>query len=300
MIEAIENEKTDWDKWALGRFQTLRSFDELGSLTYAFSPRKFGNMSYSYGGYSQVLTNRLRFAQAASFPIENLVLMDPVHKVDIEVVFEKDKGRGLYSRQTAVPATDGLITTSTGVFLGINVADCLPVIISNRRAQFVALIHAGREGTDLGISQLAVSKLKSMGFDPRDMVVGIGPGISCYSLRFLQTFHPEDWLPFVGVDESSGREILVKRINNLKPPLHRISSDDPLGEIMVDLVGYNKKLLISQGIPERNIEASYLCTFCNGERQWLYSHTLSVKYSQTKDACLFPEGRFMAVVGIRG
>lgn len=73
---------------------------------------------------------------------------------------------------------DGLLTVSSGICLGIYVADCAAVFLVDRKARGVALVHSGRKGTELGIAPKAAKALcAATGADPSELVAQISPCI---------------------------------------------------------------------------------------------------------------------------
>jgi copper oxidase (laccase) domain-containing protein len=73
---------------------------------------------------------------------------------------------------------DGLMTSSTGVCLGIYVADCGPVYLVEPERRVIALLHSGRKGSELGIAAVAVRKMReAFGCDPGRIVAQLGPCI---------------------------------------------------------------------------------------------------------------------------
>ena len=82
--------------------------------------------------------------------------------------------------QTTAPVAnaDGLITNDPRVCLGIHVADCGPVFIVDPALRVIALLHSGRKSTDLGITTIAIEKMRrEFGCDPARLVVQLGPCI---------------------------------------------------------------------------------------------------------------------------
>lgn len=273
------------------QFRTLRNLNQFqGQLTYAFSSARFGNMSFLYGG-DEVFANRRFFLQAVGIDLHNLVAMMPVHQTNIEVVGVKDRDKGSLDVKSAVPATDALITTEPNVALILNAADCSPVIITNDRADFVSLVHVGRDGANLGICQKVISRLQEMKFDPVNFIVGIGPTIECYQQSYLLTENPDEWLPYVFMSDEESKRIVVDNLGS-NPPKYKIHSSNSRF-INVDLVGYTIARLQESEVLINQIEASHSCTVCNAREGRLFSHTVSSQNLQ-----IYPEARFMTVVQI--
>lgn len=73
---------------------------------------------------------------------------------------------------------DGLITSDPAVLLGVYVADCGAVFLTDRKSGAVGLVHSGRKGTELGITARAIQLMAAeFGADPADMVVQLSPCI---------------------------------------------------------------------------------------------------------------------------
>ncbi len=76
---------------------------------------------------------------------------------------------------TDFEAVDGLITDQKGLALGLSVADCLPIIVSDGKQ--LGIIHAGWRGTVAGITTNVVSGLINGGLDLENTVAVNGPCI---------------------------------------------------------------------------------------------------------------------------
>lgn len=115
-----------------------------------------------------------------------VVWMDQVHGRTVAVVDGPVCG--------PVPATDALITTQPDLVLAVLVADCVPVMLHGRvgagssvgepGAQVIAAAHAGRRGLQLGVLEAVVSRMSSLGVQPRAMVAQLGPAVcgKCYEV----------------------------------------------------------------------------------------------------------------------
>jgi hypothetical protein len=82
------------------------------------------------------------------------------------------------------PEADAATAFDSGLILGIQTADCLPVLLVDPRRRAVAAAHAGWRGTAAGVAARAVGSLVARGSDPRDLLAAIGPGIGpcCYEV----------------------------------------------------------------------------------------------------------------------
>lgn len=101
-----------------------------------------------------------------------------------------------------IPLVDGLVTKSgiSSVYLGIHVADCVPLMAVDPKHGVIGVSHAGWRGTLGGIAQNMVRDMRAAGADVNDIRVFIGPhiGMCCYSVpeeradRFRQTFRDNE------------------------------------------------------------------------------------------------------------
>jgi YfiH family protein len=187
---------------------------------------------------------------------------------------------------------DGLITSTPGLLLSIQTADCLPVILVDPMRRAVGLFHAGWRGTVKRIVEKGVGEMRRhFGTRPRDLKAVIGPGIRgcCYEVgseirdQFESQFAYAEKL-FREVEESDPvREKYPMLFLTARAPGH---SDLPK-KIFLDLVEANRQQLLTVGVPAKNIEASPLCTNCHAD--------LLFSYRAEKGKT----GRMMGVVGIR-
>lgn len=101
---------------------------------------------------------------------KHFVTAEQVHGCAVAIVDE--------NTAAPVPGTDGLITASPGVCLGIHVADCCAVFLADPVRRVIALLHSGRKGSELGITAAALEKMRAhFGCDPADLIVQLSPCI---------------------------------------------------------------------------------------------------------------------------
>ncbi len=163
----------------------------------------------------------------------SLVLGEQVHGKEVTLVNTEDCGK-------IMPQTDGLITTSKEIVLGVMVADCLPVSFFSDN--LCAIIHAGWKGAGKGIIEETLKEIKKYE-KISALACEIGPGIgSC---------HFEVKEDLIKEFEKNGKV-------DIKPFLERRG-----GKIFLDL-----KRLVAENIEKyglKNISISPICTFCNDE-----------------------------------
>jgi YfiH family protein len=82
------------------------------------------------------------------------------------------------------PEADAAVALETGLLVGIETADCLPVLIADPRRRAVAGAHAGWRGSAAGIAARTVEALVASGSRLEDLRVALGPciGPCCYEV----------------------------------------------------------------------------------------------------------------------
>jgi hypothetical protein len=189
-------------------------------------------------------------------------------------------------------AGDGLITGTSGLLLAVLTADCLPVVLVDKKTRAVGVFHAGWRGTVQRIVEKGVGQMRHhFGSDPRNLLAAIGPGVQtcCYAVgeevrrKFESQFAYASEL-FREVKESDPvREKYPLLFLTARAPGH---SELPV-KILLDLVEANRRQLLDAGVPARNIDASCPCTACHTDL--FFSHRSENGVT----------GRMMGVVGIR-
>ena len=187
---------------------------------------------------------------------------------------------------------DGLITRMPGIFLGIQTADCLPVILVDTKQRAVGVFHAGWRGTVKRVVEKGVGAMRRcFGTRAEDIKAAIGPGIHacCYDVgpevrqRFESQFTYTEYL-FREVKESDPvREKYPLLFLTARAPGH---SELPT-KIFLDLVEANRRQLIDAGIPPRYVSASMQCTACNPNLLFSYRAEKGIT------------GRMMSVAGVQ-
>ncbi|MCU1382916.1 MAG: yfiH [Acidobacteria bacterium] len=112
-------------------------------------------------------------AAALGVDAAHLVRMQQVHGADVVVVRAGD------SRRTdGRSAADAAVTNDSSVALAIQTADCVPLLIADRRTGVVAAAHAGWRGLAAGVPGVTIASLaRAFGSAPADLVAAVGPSI---------------------------------------------------------------------------------------------------------------------------
>lgn len=265
---------------------------------HAFSTR-LGGVSRVYGGNAlnlgftkqdsraSVEHNRELFLKELgvvqgrkSWPLISLrqIHSDLIHRVD--------------GVQEDVITGDGIVSDTPGLVLAVQTADCLPVILVDRKRRAVSVFHAGWRGTVKRIVEKGVGEMrKHFESDPRDLVAAIGPGVQgcCYEVgeEVRTTFEMQ-----FGYAESLFREVKESDPVREKYPLLFLTARAPghgelPAKLFLDLVKANRRQLLDARLLEKNIDATAPCTACHTELLFSFRAEKGVT------------GRMMAAVGIK-
>ena len=76
-----------------------------------------------------------------------------------------------------MPDADASVAREPGTVCAILVADCMPVLFSDRAGSVVAAAHAGWRGLAAGVIDNTIAAMASSGVTAHDVLAWIGPGI---------------------------------------------------------------------------------------------------------------------------
>ena len=234
------------------------------------------------------------------FPVPCLVTLRQIHSGMIHVIEREEcakKGRLQTADGRAVLRGDGMMTDVPGVFLAIQTADCVPVLVADVRRRTVAAFHAGWRGTLARIVERGIGSMRlRYGSRPQDLVAVVGPSIGpcCYAVgeemrhEFESQFAYASELFSEVYDYDPVREKYPMLFLTARAPGH--SNLGP--QIHLDLWQANRRQLLDAGIPARRITVIGECTACTG-----VGTAAGRKYFSHRAESGFT-GRMLAAVGI--
>ena len=167
----------------------------------------------------------------------------------------------------AVLRGDGLMTDVPGVMLGVQVADCVPVLVADVRRRAVAAFHAGWRGTLARIVERGIGTMRlRYGSRPEDLVAVVGPAIGacCYSVgeevrhEFESQFAYAPELFSEVYDSDPVRDKYPLLFLTARAPGH--SNIGP--QIHLDLWEANRRQLLDAGLKAKRITVVGECTAC--------------------------------------
>jgi hypothetical protein len=278
------------------------AWETMNWLWHGFSTRRSG-LSRAYCaddapgelnlGYTNeddrdtVVQNRRLFVEAVSGD-PSTPLVD-LHQIHSNLLLQASASDASRKRRRCA---DGLMTDEPGLLLGVRTADCIPILVADRKRCAVAAFHAGWRGTVQRIVESGIGRMRlQFGSRPEDLVAAIGPGIGpcCYAVgeEVLSSFESQ----FAYARELF-REVYDSDPVRIKYPMLFMTQRAP-GHSQIDpclhlnLIEANRRQLLAAGLKPRSIKLIGGCTNCQPEL--FFSHRASGGHA----------GRMMSVIGIR-
>jgi len=199
------------------------------------------------------------------------------------------------SRGQAERAGDALMTSEPGILLTIRTADCLPVLLVDKRLRAIAAIHAGWRGALARVIEKTVGEMRrAFGSRPADLLAVLGPAIGrcCYEVgdEVVDAFHGQFkesdsffHKPVSGAEPQRSELRYELLFHTQAPPGHR---REPHG-LHLDLAAVARAQLLAAGLNPSVIHASDYCTVCRPDL--FFSHRRDSERA----------GRMMAGIGIK-
>jgi len=273
----LRNREVDSDKGKVTISMLVCEALERAGFINAFSTRLGGvsalpsralNLAYFKGDEKDaVAENRRRFLKAMGAEGVQIITARQTHSTERCTIESAQQARG------PQPECDAMITRMSDVLLGVQTADCLPVLIADTKSGAVAGIHAGWRGTAGRITERTIADLMlSAGVNPRDCIAALGPTAcaECYEVG-------EDVIERYKSEFGYWRNLLVNFKEN--------------GKAHLDIRAANVQQLMFCGFSEDRIHVAEFCTM----------HQNELFFSYRKEGRGLPSqvGRLLSVIGKR-
>src|SRR5574344_709479 len=204
-------------------------------------PLKFGERNDLK---AKIEENKALIAKGFKISIENVIIPIQTHSDNIEVI-SRESAEGALKKQS-FPNCDGLITKEQGIAIGLNFADCVPLIFYDKKNHIIASSHAGWRGTVAKIGVQTVDlMMKEFDSKSKDIIVLIGPAIDkcCYEV---------------------GEDVKNKLLQTIDEKEHKLVCD----KMNIDLKKINELQL--RGIGVEKIDTCDYCTSCRSDLFYSY------------------------------
>ncbi len=146
---------------------------------------------------------------------------------------------------------DAVITTQTDILIGVDVADCVPILLYDKRLRVIGAVHAGWRGTSHQILKKTISKLvNKFNSSAKDILIAMGPAIRqcCYEVG-------SEVIDAVKYATGDGTYYVQKR-----------------DKYYLDLPTANMYQAIASGVSSENIWIYPECTYCLPNRFYSYRY----------------------------
>ena len=228
----------------------------------AFPENSLNLAGFDEDSHENIYENRRRFLGVFDKKYK-LATAWQVHGDDVKIVRNEKDIRNSEEKY------DALVSGLENVLLGVKTADCVPVLLGDKKTGAFAAVHAGWRGTVASIVVKAARKMQSeFGTHPKNLIAAIGPAASCKNYEI-------------------GREVLDAFSEKIPGGEHLFTPTRD-GHALIDLHKANKDQLLSIGTAAENI---FIAPFCTMERTDLFfSYRVEKKlYGKT--------GRLLSVIG---
>ena len=214
----------------------------------------------------RVLDSRITLAMQLGVDLDDLIMPRQTHSCRVAVIDERFRSLDIAKQEEALEGVDALVTTLKGVVIGVNTADCVPIVLVDAEAGIIAVAHAGWRGTVGRIAACVVKEMCRLGASVDRIQVAMGPSIcqDCFEVgdEVVEAFKQAHF----------DVEAIVKR-------------NDETGKAHIDLCAANRAVLVTAGIPIGNIAVSQHCSRCQHDR-FFSARRLGINSGRTFTAIL--------------
>ena len=158
------------------------------------------------------------------------------------------------------PDADIIVSADPSVVLAVQTADCVPLLVADRRTRAAAAAHAGWRGLADRVPVVCVEALaREFGSRPADLIVAAGPAVGpcCYQVgvdvrqRFEAAFSPAD------IDRWFHR---LPQPTSSNPSMPGLTAGRAPGRWFFDAWRATRDQLEAAGVPADQIYGAGLCT----------------------------------------
>lgn len=139
---------------------------------------------------NNAIGNRQSIANYFDIESSNLIILNQIHSNIVHVITNDNINQYKFSSvaKELKNAGDAIITNIPKLLIGVNTADCAPILLYDYKKNYIAVIHSGWRGTIGNIIENTLSKLKKL--ECHNVIAVIGPCISKENLILEQYLIP--------------------------------------------------------------------------------------------------------------
>lgn len=213
-------------------FLNLMAFTTTRSTLETINPRFTGDSSDLYENSRELLAEKLGISP------KQLIFPRQTHSCTIAEISSVPN--------VELADTDALITSEKEICICVQTADCVPILIFDKKENIISATHAGWRGTVNGIVETTVFKMiNTYKSKPENLLAAIGPSIG-----------PEVY--------EVGDEVVEAVLKTLPDP-DQCLIKNKTGKFHFDLWKANRQLLLRAGLTSDNIQMLEKCTFSEND-----------------------------------
>lgn len=208
----------------------------------------FNCSPFSGDDESDVLHNQQLLCSTLPQKPDRLIIPRQVHGTEIAVIDHRFACLTVPEQEQVLSGMDAVVSNLPGYAVCVSTADCVPILLYDKKNKVVAAVHAGWRGTVEKILSRTIDLMyRRFNTSGNDLYACIGPSISPDAFEVGDEVH-EAFLQ-KGFD--------MQRIAFRKEETEKYH---------IDLWQANRSQLEEYGVPARQIECAGICTYKEHER----------------------------------
>ena len=208
--------------------------------------------SFNLGNYSDdnpidIFENRQILSRMWYMDIADFIIPHQTHSNRVLVIDEEFMNASPSDKIETLYGVDASITHLKNIFICATTADCVPILLYDKKKKIIAAIHAGWKGIVDGIIYNTITKMRERyNCNPSHIVAAIGPSIS------QKNYEVGDEL--ITKFNEAGFDLLSASFFN-----------EETRKWHIDLKQVTRNEFVRLGVPPKQIEMSTLCTYSEPE-----------------------------------
>lgn len=205
-----------------------------------------GTLATDVGYATGALATDVGYAAGALFEVSQ------VHGAVVRTISASDE-----ASEVRVEEADALVTSVSGVVVGVRVADCLPLLVADVRTGAVAAVHCGWRSVAASIVDRAVDALVAAGSRPAELRAAIGPHIRACCFE-------------VGDEVVAALRLVAHGAEFVAPRAELVAPRSAGGKPHVELSAIVGAQLEARGVTAARRDDTGGCTRCDATRFYSY------------------------------
>lgn len=222
----------------------------------AVAPHLFTSRAWPLGQHHAATGVWTDVAAAVGATMTEFVRLQQVHGAAIIVADRLPR-----AAQAVLPEADIVLAREASRVIAVQGADCVPMLVADRRLGVAAAAHAGWRGLAQGVPRIAIEAMvASFGSNPSDLIVATGPsvGACCYEVGpdVQAAFAHAGW----PADVLNRWFVPAARADAGNPPMPGLVREPKPGHAFFDGWACAQEQVRLAGVPAEQIFGAGLCT----------------------------------------